>query len=225
MPLRLIMFDLDGTLVDSHAFITATLAETFVAEGLTPPSPAEARHIIGLSLHEALKTLSGEEGAVVEALVGRYRTLYRQKAEAGTAEEGLFPGAREVVELLHAAPDTLLGVATGKSMRGVNRLLATHDLDAHFLTRQTPDTNPSKPHPGMLQVAMVEMGVEPHETLMIGDTTFDMEMARAAGCHALGVSWGAHDLGSLTEAGAHLIIDDISTLPGAVDQLYGLTHA
>lgn len=223
--MRLIVFDLDGTLVDSHAFITRNLAETFVAEGLTPPTPEEGRNIIGLSLPEAMKRLSGGDEALIDRLVDRYRTLYHARVSDGSTEEGLYPGALEVIRALHAQPDTLLGVATGKALRGVHRILGLHGIAELFITLQTPDHNPSKPHPGMLQTAMVETGAAPAETLMIGDTTYDIEMARAAGTLALGVSWGSHPTELLLQTGAHLVIDDFAALSASIDQLFGLTHA
>jgi phosphoglycolate phosphatase len=222
---RLIVFDLDGTLIDSHAFITRMLAETFEAEGFDAPTEDAGKRIIGLSLPEALTVLSGGEGAHVDRLVARYRELYHASVSGAAESEALYPGARDAVLALAKAPDTLLGIATGKAMRGVNRVLGLHGFEGLFVTLQTPDSNPSKPHPGMLLRAMDETGVEPNGTVMIGDTTFDIDMARAAGVHSVGVSWGAHDVGELIEAGADRMADDFTLLLDAVDELTGFAHA
>lgn len=223
--MRLIVFDIDGTLIDSHAFITATMTAAFEAEGLEPPTPAMGRSVIGLSLPEALGRLSGAEGLVLDALVARYRGLYHGSVADGATHEALYPGAREAVLALAAHPETVLGIATGKALRGVQRVLTLHGFTEQFNTLQTPDHNPSKPHPGMLQRAMAETGAEPQETLMIGDTSFDMEMAKAAGCHALGVSWGYHPHEDLTKAGADMVIHDYAELAAAIETIMGRIDA
>lgn len=223
--MKLIVFDMDGTLIDSEGFITQTMSETFVREGLTPPSRKAGQQVIGLSLPEALSRLSGLEGTAVDALVARYREIYHARVSDEAQHEPLYPGARDTVLALSDRSEMLLGIATGKAMRGVTRVLALHDLATHFVTHQTPDNNPSKPHPGMLHRAMSETGVEPSATVMIGDTSFDMEMAIAAGTKAIGVSWGYHDVGVLRAAGAHTIIDSYDEMLGAIDDLLGTEHA
>jgi phosphoglycolate phosphatase len=117
---------------------------------------------------------------------------------------------------LKLAPHTILGVATGKGLTGVTRILGNHGIAGHFVTLQTPDHNPSKPHPGMLLRAMAETGAAPSSTVMVGDTTYDMELARSAGCHAIGVSWGYHDSQDLLAAGAGALIHDYSELDAAI---------
>jgi phosphoglycolate phosphatase len=111
--------------------------------------------------------------------------------------------------------DLLLGMATGKSRRGVAAILERFGLVSHFVTVQTADTHPSKPDPSMLLKAMAETGVRPADTVMIGDTTFDIEMARAAGAGAIGVAWGYHPVVALEKAGAHVIVDRCEDLIGA----------
>lgn len=216
--MKLVVFDMDGTLVDSQAFIVQTMAEAFVAHGLVPPSLEEGRKVIGLSLELALARLSGWDVADIAPLAQRYRDVFLSKAHLDfETQEALYPGARDAVELLGSRDDIVLGIATGKSLNGVKRVLGLHELAHHFVTRQTPDNNPSKPHPGMLHTAMAETGLEARQTAMIGDTSFDIEMAVAAGVHAIGVSWGYHSVDDLRAAGAHVVVDDYAALLNAID--------
>lgn len=216
--MKLVVFDMDGTLIDSQAFIVNTMAQAFVAHGLVPPTPEEGRQVIGLSLELALAELSGLGASEVAPLAAQYRKTFMAKAQADIeTQEALYPGARDAVEHLGGRDDLLLGIATGKSLNGVKRVLGAHELIHHFVTHQTPDNNPSKPHPGMLHTAMSETGAGVHETAMIGDTTFDIEMAVAAGVHAIGVSWGYHTVGELHAAGANLVVDDYAALLAAID--------
>ena len=130
----------------------------------------------------------------------------------------LYPGARAVQEPLQAVPDILVGAATGKSRRGLDKLLEGHGLTSMFVTQQVADFHPSKPHPAMLQAALAETGVDLANAVMIGDTSFDMEMAQAAGMASIGVSWGYHDRHLL--GAAHQVIDDFGDLMGALDQIW-----
>lgn len=215
--MHLIMFDMDGTLIDTQALISENAAAAFRSMGLPPPTPAEVRSIIGLSLPVAMgKLLKTDDVDVIEGAVGQYRSLYKASLEHDIDREPLYPGAREALDRLRGRPDTILGVATGKGLTGVVRILGNHGLSGHFVTLQTPDHNPSKPHPGMLLRAMAETGAEPSSTVMVGDTTYDMELARSAGCHAIGVSWGYHDVQDLLATGAEALIDDYSELDAAI---------
>jgi phosphoglycolate phosphatase len=216
--MRLIVFDLDGTLVDSGAHIGQTMTAAFAEECLPLPTAEATRDIIGLSLEHALERLSGRTGPTLDRLAAVYRRLYHQSvAHVGT--EPLFEGIREVLDGLHAEKGTLLAIATGKGLRGVDRALSLHGLETYFASLQTPDTNPSKPNPAMLAAAMCETGVTPTQTVMIGDTSFDMEMARAAGCFALGVIWGYHRPQILRRAGAHAIVSRAGNLLAAINSL------
>lgn len=219
--MRLVVFDLDGTLIDSHAFITRLQALTFEAEGLPPPTPEAGRAVIGLALLELMRSLSGGDDALVARLSDRYRSYVHGPEGAEAPDELLYEGAFEVLQALYEHSETLLGVATGKGMRGVNRILNMHEIADLFDTLQTPDTNPSKPHPGMLEAAMRQTGASPDRTIMIGDTTFDMEMARSAGTYAIGVSWGSHSIEQLIAAGAHKTVDGFGGLADAVEELLG----
>jgi len=135
----------------------------------------------------------------------------------GEAASPLYPSAREALDRLAAQPATLLGVATGKARRGLDHALASHGLTRLFQTLQTADLHPSKPHPAMLQAALAETGVEPARAAMIGDSTYDMQMARAAGLFAVGVAWGYHDADALRAAGAETILETFEALDAALD--------
>jgi len=213
----LVVFDMDGTLIDTEALITEHMAATFAGKGLRPPTPQESRRVIGLSLPLALARLAHSDDAVlIDQLVADYKAHYRASLVTQKDREGLFPGARDALDRLRARPEVILGIATGKGLNGVHRILELHRLAEHFTTLQTPDHNPSKPHPGMLETAMRETGAGKDETIMIGDTTFDIEMGVAAGCHTIGVTWGYHEPRELIAAGASTMIDTYDQLDGAI---------
>jgi phosphoglycolate phosphatase len=218
--LPLIMFDMDGTLIDTHGLIAEHMASAFTGAGLAAPSPADVRQIIGLSLPVAIGQLARtEDGAAIDRLVENYKRHYRLSLEHESGREPLFPGAREALDRLRPGPGNLLGIATGKGLAGVNRILLQHGLDGHFTTLQTPDHNPSKPHPGMLLRAMAETGAAAHEVVMIGDTVFDIELARAAGVMSVGVGWGYHERKDLLRAGADILIESFDELDAAIAQV------
>lgn len=215
MPL--IVFDMDGTLIDTHGLISEHMATAFARNGLPAPTPADVSQIIGLSLPIAVARLAtGSDAATVDRLVDSYRTAYRQSVEQNTDREPLYPGVRAALDRLRNNPATLLGIATGKQLAGVHRILGNHGLAGHFVTLQTPDHNPSKPHPSMLLRAMAETGMSPNETIMVGDTVFDIELAVNAGCQSVGVTWGYHDAGDLVRAGAGAMIDSYEELDAAL---------
>jgi phosphoglycolate phosphatase len=216
----LIIFDVDGTLVDSQETILHGLQVGFDAAGLPLPDRQTALSIVGLSLNEAFQTLlAPDQHESIPLMTDAYRQAKVSRRLAGLDIDPLYSGAREAIDRLHGREEVLLGIATGKALRGVKHMLDTHDLHGRFLTIQTADTSPSKPHPDMILRAMTETGVEPERTLMIGDTGFDMAMARAAGVRALGVSWGYHDPVRLAAGGAEKIIDTYAELDHAVAEL------
>jgi phosphoglycolate phosphatase len=201
---KLVVFDVDGTLVDSQHLIVAAQRAAFAAHGLVPPSRARSLSVVGLSLAEAFTALVGAHGPV-EGLVEAYKEAFARLRADPTSEEPFFPGASELVADLQGQHDVVLGIATGKSRRGVAHLVERHGWHRTFTTIQTADDAPSKPDPAMLRQAMAEVGAAPRDTLMIGDSTFDMLMARAAGVRSIGVSWGYHPVAALEEAGAEAI--------------------
>lgn len=215
--MTLIMFDMDGTLIDTHALIAEHMASAFIGADLAPPTPADVRQIIGLSLPVAIGQLARtEDAAAIDRLVDSYKNHLRASLERESGREPLFPGAREALDRLLPVPGTLLGIATGKGLAGVNRILALHGLDRHFGTLQTPDHNPSKPHPGMVLRAMAETGAAPHEVVMVGDTVFDIELAKAARVKSIGVGWGYHDRRDLRLAGVDVLIESFDELDAAI---------
>jgi len=202
--LRLVIFDVDGTLVDSQADILAAMRAGFAAVDEAAPARADILRIVGLSLDVGIARLAPHlPRSAHDAIGAGYKSAYMAlRAEQGVAASSpLYPGAREMLDALRAVPEILLGVATGKSARGLAKLVEGHALEGYFVTRQVADHHPSKPHPAMLRAALDETGVAPGNAVMIGDTSYDMEMARAAGIRGIGVSWGYHapaDLGAAT---------------------------
>jgi phosphoglycolate phosphatase len=209
---RLIVFDCDGTLVDSQHLIIDAMRVTFESRGLPPPADDAVRHIVGLSLAEAIGELAPGIGqAERSALVEGYKQTFQAMRRQPLFHEPLFDGARATLHELERRGH-LLAVATGKSDRGIAAVLQHHALEHLFVSLQTADRHPSKPHPSMLEAAMRETGSAPHETLMVGDTSYDVQMARAAGVRPIGVGWGYHAAAALELAGAEVVIDRFEQL-------------
>lgn len=201
---RLAIFDCDGTLVDSGATIHHALRATFDTHGIDCPPNHVTKKVIGLSLEEAMAALVPEGDHA--ALVRTYKDAFFAMRGAGRVEEPLFDGIVDLIDAL-VADDWLLGVATGKSDRGLRICLESHGLTGRFVTLQTADRHPSKPHPSMALAAMAEAGAVPSETVFIGDTGWDMGCARNAGVGAVGVAWGYHAPEELLAEGAHHVAD------------------
>ena len=197
---KLAIFDCDGTLVDSGATIRAALEQAFDAHGVACPPSDVTRKVIGLSLMESMAVLvpDGDHAALTQS----YKEAFFAMRGAGRVEEPLFDG---IVELLDRLEDDgwLLGVATGKSDRGLKYCLEAHGLGGRFVTLQTADRNPSKPHPAMALAAMAEAGAEPRHSIFVGDTGWDMGCACNAGVGAIGAGWGYHDAEELVADGAY----------------------
>ncbi len=217
---HLILFDCDGTLVDSQHHIVAAMHSAFGAQGLALPEPDRVRRTVGLPLSVAIESLL-PAGAVLAAVVESYRQAAIAQRLDPEHHEPVFPGLIETLDQLDAA-GYLLGVATGKARRGLDFTLATHGLTGRFVTLQTNDVVAAgKPAPDMVLQAMAETGASPASTIVVGDTSYDMEMARNAGVAAIGVAWGYHEISLLRAAGAARIINTFSELPEVVSELLG----
>lgn len=201
-PYRLVIFDCDGTLVDSQKNIVTAMREAFAAHGRSQPEPEDIRRQVGLTLEIAVERLApGMDAATAHEIAELYRGIVRALRHDGGLSEPLYDGIRDLIrDLVH--PELFLGVATGKNLIGLEHTLLNHGLRQHFHTLQTADRAISKPHPDMVLKAMAECACEPQETVVIGDTTYDMEMACAAGATAIGVNWGYHQAAELAAAGA-----------------------
>jgi phosphoglycolate phosphatase len=217
---RLIVFDVDGTLVDSKAAILASMNRTFAELGLPAPAETATRRVVGLSLHEAVARLLPEDAGsdLVERAAETYKRAFAAERRKPDYQEPLFPDAAETLRALDH-PQVCLGVATGKSRRGLEATLAHHELERHFVTLKTADDGPGKPDPRMLQDAMADVGAAPSETVLIGDTVYDITMARRAGAPGLGVAWGNHPPDELRDAGAHRILERFVDLPTVLQEL------
>ena len=213
---RLVVFDCDGTLVDGQAAICETMEEAFAAAKLPAPDRNQVRRMVGLSLPQTLQLLAPQAQAHEhDAVLEHYKTGIRARRLSGALEEPLYDGIARLIERL-ARDGWQLGVATGKSDRGLAACLETHGLADRFVTLQTSDRHPSKPHPAMLEQAMADGGASPDTAIMVGDTTFDMEMAAAAGVRAIGVAWGYHEPAELLEAGAMGVANDMAELESMI---------
>lgn len=216
--LKLIVFDCDGTLVDSQHMILEAMTVAFGQHSLPAPEAEDVRRVVGLSLFTAVATmLPDHDDAKVEQVVDSYRNSFMELRQRNI-EEPLYEGTREALIGLKDR-GFLMGVATGKSARGLRHTLEIHDIGHHFITIQTADGNPSKPHPEMLEKAMAEAGAEAHNTLMVGDTSFDMQMSRNAGVRGLGVGWGYHPKQELFDAGAADVIDRYGDMIPLLDKI------
>ena len=218
MTNKLALFDCDGTMVDSQANICASMDQAFEKHGLVAPDHHLVRRIVGLSLIEAVSQLLPEgDVETVAAVTQSYKDGFFELREAGGVHEPLYDGLLETLEQLEAS-GWVLGVATGKSDRGLRHVLETHGLSERFVTLQTADRHPSKPHPAMVELAMAEAGAAPETTAMIGDTSFDMAMAVNARVRAIGVDWGYHDEQELIEAGAEIVAAKMADLNGILNR-------
>lgn len=211
MTAKLAVFDVDGTLVDSRRSIAEAMGAAFRALNLAAPGYEETRKIVGLSLEPAIAVLAPDlDRARYPVLAQAYKDAFVANREAGLVEP-LYAGAKEIVVRLRAE-GWKLGVATGKARRGVEVFLDRHGFADHFDAAFCADDGPGKPHPHMLNLVIEATGATPADTIMIGDTSFDMAMARAAQCYAQGVSWGFHTIEEIRSGGAHHVAEDFAVL-------------
>ncbi len=217
MTNRLALFDCDGTLVDSQHNICLAMADAFVLNGLPVPARTATLRVVGLSLVEAMRIMlpAGDDDDHAR-LAQDYKTAFQRLRGNGLVDEPLYAGIAEAIAALEA-DGWLLGVATGKSDRGLALCLAHHGLTERFVTLQTADRHPSKPHPSMVAAAMADAGAVPETTVVIGDTSYDMAMACAAGVRAIGVAWGYHDVADLRAAGAHAVARHPHEIPALME--------
>lgn len=211
MSLKLAIWDMDGTIVDSREVITTAMARAFEACGLAPPDYDRTRTIVGLGLNEACRRLAPDDFNDLPRLVEAYREAFVARRADPDFVEPLYTGAAETLEAL-ANDDWLIAMATGKSRRGIRAIFDMHPLERYFDTIHCADDGPGKPHPAMCLEAMKALGAEPEETLIVGDAVFDIEMGRAAGIHTIGVSWGFAHRQELEAAGAHELADEMDEL-------------
>jgi phosphoglycolate phosphatase len=223
MDLRLALFDVDGTLIDSQNAIVAAMAAAFAALDRPAPERSAVLAIIGLSLPVAVARLAPDlSEAAVSHAVAAYKEVFAaaRLAGGGEASAPLYPGARAALDRLAARPEVVMGVATGKARRGLDHVYAAHGIGGYFVTHQTADLHPSKPHPAMVLSALAETGIDAGAAVLIGDTTFDISMGRAAGVRTLAVAWGYHPVDDLCAAGADLVAGDWSEVEAALDALW-----
>lgn len=210
--MKLAVFDCDGTLIDGQAAICEAMEETFARFSLRPPKRGAIRRAVGLSLPQAMRQLLPESPpAQHEAMAQAYKEAFRAARQQGRVSQPLFEGIAETLRALKAAGWTL-AVATGMSDRGLAHCLANNGIADLFVSLQTADHHPSKPHPAMLEQALFEAGAQASEAVMIGDTAYDMHMARAAYVRAIGVDWGYHHPIELMEAGAEWVAESVEDL-------------
>ena len=212
MTAKLAVFDCDGTLVDGQADVLWAMARAFDQADQPQPDPARVRRMVGLSLPVALRALAPEAADNIQRdLIEFYKAAFRGRREQGLLEEPLYEGIDDLLHSLHRE-GWLLAVATGKSDRGLKACLASHGLSELFISLQTADRHPSKPHPAMLEAALFEAGVDASDAVMIGDTSYDIGMGQSAHVRTIGVAWGYHSPAELSSNGADVIVDDVDAL-------------
>lgn len=209
------MFDIDGTLVDSRRAITDAMREAWIAVGLEPPPYEQSRRVVGLNLLSAVQTLAPTLSPDrYPELAAAYKDAFLRNRDAGH-HEPLYDGAYDALRILKEG-GWLLGVATGKARRGLDHILVHHGVRDWFDAAFCADDGPGKPDPHMLNLNLKALDIPADHAVMIGDTSYDMAMARELGCYALGVSWGFHTAEEVEEGGAHEIVHDFPALSQAL---------
>ncbi|MDZ7927475.1 MAG: HAD family hydrolase [Agrobacterium sp.] len=216
--MKLVLFDCDGTLVDSAGLIHAVMADTFADFGKPRPDIAQTKAIIGLTLDIAIARMLGKTHVDEEALAmtERYREIYHPLRERREMTTPLFDGIAPLIDALSKRDDVLIGAVTGKGRRGLTHILETHGFAQHFIVSRTADDCPSKPHPAMVTECCDETGMVAADTVVIGDAIYDMQMAKAAGAKAIGVAWGYASVDDLWKAGADAVVSHPREIPAFV---------
>ncbi|HBF29959.1 HAD-IA family hydrolase [Rhizobium sp.] len=213
--MKLVLFDCDGTLVDSAGTIHETMRRTFLYFNKPEPALSATKSIMGLTLDIAIARMDGKPHVDDEAIAmtAHYKSLFTEVRQAPDYKEAqLFDGIRAMVERLAAQDDILIGAVTGKSRRGLDSILDVHGFRAHFIVSRTADDCPSKPHPAMVTECCDEVGMLPSQTIVIGDAIYDMQMAKSAGATAIGVSWGSATVEQLMASGADAVVHQADAL-------------
>lgn len=218
--MKLVIFDIDGTLVDSQHLICGAVHQAYDRHGLPRPTRERVLALVGLSLPDTFTRLADGVAHPIETLTEAYREAFSSLRAQPNSMEPLYPGAGEAIARLAARDDIVLGIATGKSMRGIEVVLGHYKLLPHFVTVQCADTAPSKPDPGMVLNALRDTGIAADDAALIGDSIYDMQMAKAAGVRAIGVAWGYHPPNDLIDAGADAIVEDFGALDDVLDALW-----
>jgi phosphoglycolate phosphatase len=222
--MKLVIFDIDGTLVDSQHLICGAVHQVYDRHGLPKPARERVLALVGLSLPDTFTRLADGAAHPIEAMVESYREAFSTLRAQPNSMEPLYPGAEQALLRLAKRDDIVLGIATGKSMRGIEVVLGHYRLLPHFTTIQCADTAPSKPDPGMVLNALRQTAVAADNAVLIGDSIYDMQMAKAAGVRAIGVAWGYHPPADLTAAGADAIVQDYVGLDTALDSLWPVVN-
>lgn len=215
--MKLVIWDIDGTLVDSHETIYRAMSHGLARAGLPPLPASRVMSIVGLSLPVAVAALLPDATpAQREVVVAGYREDYQLQRQR--AESPLFSGALDCLQTLARRDDLLMAVATGKSRRGLDALLDAHALRPMFAVTHCADDHPSKPAPGMVLACLRDTGTEAADAVMVGDTTFDVQMAVSAGVAAFGVAWGHHPAADLLATGARAVAPDFAALTRLIEE-------
>ena len=219
--MRLVIFDVDGTIINSQAVIVAAMNEVFSEFGLPEPSLNSVLSIIGLTLEQAIARLLDRaiDSEICQMAVS-YKNHFVELQKLPQMQSPLYEGITQVIDTLANQRETLLAIATGKSRHGLNKMIDIHDFGDKFIALRSADDCPSKPHPAMILECCEAAGCDALQSVMIGDSTYDMQMAIEAGCKALGVSWGFQPVHELVKSGAQAIVERPSDLPMAIDNIF-----
>ena len=208
----MIVFDCDGTIVDSQAAIVEIMGSTFESYNLKRPERKDILLGVGLELGAGIQRLLPEENNFdIDEMCIVYKQFSSNYRKNNNIGDPLYPDAEQTIRKLHSEK-WLLGIATGKSRVGLDYVLDLYGLNELFVTKQTSDSAAGKPNPEMLQNAMRDTALGPDSVFMVGDTTYDICMAQNAGTHSIGVSWGYHEAEELLEAGAEVVVHSFEEL-------------